>query len=174
MHTLEMEITPPKESAPVKALNEKLRPLKQRRAALEAKWSECCSLVNPYNNAPATERARVEAELAIPRMREDFKRINLDIEDLERERDQALKAEQAQVEAEIDRRIGERVAKMRQLLEPVIPVNREIHGLQELRQKLTGKTTADWFSWWELFPEVGGNETRWGRWCREIRERFGV
>ena len=99
MQTLEMEIIPPKESPQVTRFDEKLAPLKERRAALDAKWSECCSLVNPYNNAPATERARVEAELAIPRMREDFKRINLDIEDLERERDQALKAEQAQVEA---------------------------------------------------------------------------
>ena len=115
----------------------------------------------------------MEGRLSLPHVQADLQRVELDIADAKRERDETLAVEAAKVAAEIDRSIGEKVAKMCHLLIPVIPVNREIHELQELKERLTGKPIVDWYSWWELFEEAG-DETRWGLWCRSIAETFGV
>lgn len=171
---LETQIIPPTESPQVTAFDEKLAPLKERRRVLETQVSQLLTAVNPYSSLPTpTERAFVEARLSLPQAQADLQHTMLDIADLERERDDTMKGEQLKVAVEIDGRLGELLAEMRQLLEPVVSVNRKIRDFEMLQERLTGGATNP-ACWEELLPEADGNETRWSFWCREIRERFGV
>ena len=170
------EIIPPRESAAVKAFDKELAPLFQRQTALETKVSEYMSALNPYGGTPTpNERAVVEARLSLPQAQADLARADLDISDLNRQRDEAVKAAAAKAVEQINSRIGEKVMEMRRLLEPVIPVNREIYELQLMQEQFLGIpiTNLDSLFLRELFRE-DGDETWWGGWCRTIADRFGV
>ena len=173
---MQTQVVPPRESPQVKAFDEKLIPLKQRRDALEMKMSECLSLVNPYTVSPAPDqRTLVEARLSLPQAQADLQRIGLDIADLEGARANALDAEQARAEEEINQQIAQELAQLRRDFEQYIrPTNRKIHELEELKEKLKGRLVTERFAWWDLLDETATNETRWGIWTRSIAETFGV
>jgi len=170
------EITHPAESAAVKALDEKLVPLRQRRTALESTVSEFLSVLNPYGGRPTpNERAFVEARLSLPQAQADLSRTGLDISELERRRAETLKAEQKRAEEELDRLIEEEVVHLRRDLDVYIrPRNLTIHQLEEQKEAFTGRQVYDRFAWWEFLDETPTHETRWGIWTRAIKDRFGV
>ena len=173
---LQTQDAPPKESPQVKAFDEKLNPLKQRRNALDARVSELLTALNPNSPLPTqTERTVVEARLALPQVKADLQRVDLDIADLEGARAKVLNAEQQRAKEELNRQIGEEVKQLRRDFEQYIrPRNRKIHELEELKEKLTGKQVFERWAWWDLFDPTPTSETRWDSWTRSITEYFGV
>ncbi len=173
---MQVQVVPPKESPRVKAFDEKMVPLKQRRDVLNAQVSELLTVNNSYTvqNTPS-ERAVVESRLSLPQAQADLARIGLDIKDLERQRDDTLKAERAEVEEELNRQIGEEISLLRHDFETHIrPRNCKIHELEELKERLIGRTVSERFAWWDLLDETPTSETRWGIWTRSIAEYFRV
>ena len=169
MQTLQ-EITPPKEAAAVKACDEKLVPLLQRQTALGRQVAGYLSLLNPYTEGPTpTERAVVEARLSLPPVQAELARTELDIGDLNRQRDEAVRAAQRQAEAELDRQIVEEAVQMRRDFEAYVrPRNRRIHELEERKESFKGTVVVDRFAWWDLLDETPTVETRWGLWTRAL------
>jgi hypothetical protein len=173
---LQTQIIPPKQSPRVKAFDEKLFSMKERRQVLEAQVSQFQTVLSPYSGLPTqSDRVVVESRQKLPQVQADLERIGLDIGDLERERDEVIKAETAKTVEQINPRIREKVSEMRRLLEPVISVNREIYEWQLMQEQLLGipLTDLDPLFLRELFRE-DSDETWWGGWCRTIAERFRV
>ncbi len=178
MQTLQ-EITPPKETAAVKACDEKLAPLLQRQTALGRQVAQYLSVLNPYTEGPTpTERVVVEARLSLPSAQADLARTELDIGDLTRQRDEAFRAAQRQVETELDRQIVEEAVQLRRDFEAYIrPRNRRIHELEERKEAFTGTIVVDRFCFWEFLDDNAMVETRWGLWTRGIdaaKKRLGM
>ena len=172
---MQTQDAPPKESPQVKAFDEKLAPLRERRHVLETQISQFQTVVDPHSRLPTqTERSLVESRLSLPGAQADLARIGVDISDLEHQRDAALNAEQQRVKEELNRQIGEEVVQLRRDFEQYIrPRNRKIHELEELKEKLTGKQVFERWAWWDLFDPTPTSETRWGSWTRSILEYFG-
>ena len=178
MQTLQ-EITPPREAAAVKACDEKLVPLLQRQTALDRQVTGYLSVLNPYTGGPTpTERAVVEARLSLPQAQADLARTGVDIADLDRQRAEALKAEQQRAEEELDRQIVEEAVQLRRDFEAHIrPRNRRIHELEERKELFKATVVVDRFAWWDLLDETPTVETRWGLWTRGIdaaKKRLGM
>ena len=178
MQTLQ-EITPPTATAAVKACDEKLAPLLQRQTALENQVAKHLTTLNPYTEGPTSNaRAVVEARLSLPQAQADLARMGLDISDLNRQRDEAVRDAQRQVEAELDRQIVEECEQMRRDFEAYIrPRNRRIHELEERKESFTATVVVDRFAWWDLLDETPTVETRWGLWTRGIdaaKKRLGM
>ncbi len=169
MQTLQ-EITPPREAAAVKACDEKLAPLIQRQTALGRQVTEYLSILNPYTGGPTpTERVVVEARLSLPPVQAELARTELDIGDLNRQRDEAFRAARRQVETEFDRQIVEEAVQLRRDFDAYIrPRNRRIHELEERKEAFTGTIVVDRFAWWDLLDETPTVETRWGLWTRAL------
>ncbi len=178
MQTLQ-EITAPMEAAAVKACDEKLAPLLQRQTALGRQVAQYLSVLNPYTDGPTpTDRVVVEARLSLPLAQAELARTGLDIVDLNRQRDEAFRAAQRQVEAELDRQIVEECEQMRRDFEAYIrPRNRRIHELEERKELFKATVVVDRFAWWDLLDETPTVETRWGLWTRALdvmRKRLGM
>ncbi len=173
---MQTQDAPPKESPQVKAFDEKLAPLKERRRVLETQVAQFQTVLSPHSGLPTqTERAVVEARLALPQVKADLERIGLDIADLEGARAKVLNAEQQRAKEELNRQIGVEVKQLRRDFEQYIrPRNRKIHELEELKEKLTGTQVFERWAWWDLFDPTPTSETRWGSWTRSITEYFGV
>ena len=170
------QLVSPKESPRVTAFDEKLVPLKQRRDALNVQVSELLTVVNPHTiQHTPSGRVFAEARLSLPHVQADLVRIGLDIGDLEGARAKALNDEQARAEAEINLQIAEELAQLRRDFEQYIrPRNTKIHELEELKEKLTGRTISERWAMWDFLDETPTSETRWGIWTRSIAEFFGV
>ena len=138
--------------------------------------SECLSLLNPYTGSPAPDqRTLVEGRLSLPHVQADLQRVELDIADAKRERDETLAVEAAKVEVELNRQIGEELAQLRRDFEQYIrPKNTKVHELEELKEKILGRTVNERFAWWDFLDETPTSETRWGIWTRSIAEYFRV
>jgi len=173
---MQTQDAPPKESPQVKTFDEKLTPLKERQQVLARQLSEFQVVLSPHSGLPAqTDRAVVEARLALPQVKADLERIGLDIADLEGARAKVLNAKQQRAKEEINRQIGEEVKQLhRDFQQYIRPRNRKIHELEELKEQLTGQMVFERFAWWDLFDPTPTEETRWSSWTRSITEYFGV
>lgn len=165
-----MELLHVDQTAPIKAVDVKLNPLRRRHDELFAKAHRWRGLLNPHVDLDGEESEYLQAKIELPGAEIELSKLKMEIGKLERERVRVRQIEVEKTERALDSQEEEILKDLDAAFEKVEMLNSKLLNVEEARGKLGCHPTIDFKGWHEFMPNSPNCTPRVHWWRESLRQ----